>query len=82
MVLPKGTMLENYIISHDSVHVSKETQKMAVASETEDDTGKAATETLYGMDVYWRIAEAGSNMVTDPVSATKKRRKKKITTKT
>lgn len=82
LVLPKATMLENYIISHDSVHVVKGTREMEVAFEIEDDNGKAAWETLYGMDVYWRIAEAGGNMVHDPESATKKRRKKKKTIKT
>lgn len=77
VVLPKNTMLENYIISHDSIHVLKGTQEMAKAFEIEDSAGKLAMETLYGMDVYWRIAVAGGNMVTDPGSATKKRRKKK-----
>lgn len=81
LVLPKGTMLENYIISHDSVHVTKGTQEMTKAFETEDDSGKTELETLYGMDVYWRIAMAGGNMVSDPGSAAKKRRKKKTASK-
>jgi len=81
VVLPKGTMLENYIISHDSVHVQKGTQEMEKKFEVETDDGSTEWETLYGMDVYWRIAVAGGNMVSDPESATKKRRKKKIATK-
>jgi hypothetical protein len=77
LVLPKGTTLENYIISHDSVHVKKGNQEMEKAFEVENDDGTTEMETLYGMDVYWRIAVAGGNMVSDPESATKKRRKKK-----
>jgi hypothetical protein len=77
VVLPKGTMLENYIISHDSVNVMKGTQEMTQAFEIENDKGKPEMETLYGMDVHWRIAVAGGTIVTDPGSATKKRRKKK-----
>jgi hypothetical protein len=82
LVLPKGITLENYIISQDSVHILKSTREMTQAFETEDEHGKAEMETLYGMDVYWRIAVAGGNMVTDPGSAAKKRRKKKVAVKT
>ena len=74
-------MLENHIISHDSVHVKKGTQDMTKAFEAEGANGKTELETLHGMDVHWRIALAGGNMVSDPASATKKRRKKKIATK-
>jgi hypothetical protein len=81
LVLPKGTVLENYIISHDSVHVNTGIQEMTKAFETEDENGKTQLETLYGMDVHWRIAVAGGNMVSDPGSASKKRRKQKKATK-
>jgi hypothetical protein len=81
LVLPKGTVLENYIISNDSINVTTCTQEMTKAFETEDENGNTQLETLYGMDVYWRIAVAGGSMVSDPGSATKKRRKKKAATK-
>ena len=81
LVLPKGTILENHIISHDSIYVSKGTQELVKAFETEDDDGNVELTTLYGMDVYWRIAEAGGHMVTDPALATKKRRKRMTSTK-
>jgi hypothetical protein len=81
LVLPKGTISKNHVISHDNIHALKGMQDMAVGFETEDDDGKTSFETLYGMDVYWRIAEAGGNMVSDPGSAVKKRSKKKKTIK-
>jgi hypothetical protein len=74
-------VLENYIISNDSINVTTCTQEMTKAFETEDENGNTQLETLYGMDVYWRIAVAGGSMVSDPGSATKKRRKKKAATK-
>jgi len=81
LVLPKGTVLENYIISHDSINVTTCTQEMTKAFEAEDESGKTQLETLYGMDVYWRIAVAGGSMVSGPGSSTKKRRMKKAATK-
>lgn len=80
LILPRGTILENYIISHDSINVTTGTQEMTKAFEAEDESGKPQLETLYGMDVFWRIAIAGGSMVTDPGSAAKKRRKKKTAT--
>jgi hypothetical protein len=77
LVLPRGTLLENHVISHNSVHVKKAIKELATTLETEDDDGNVTEEVLYGTDVYWRIAVQGGNMVSDPGSATKKRRKSK-----
>ena len=72
LVFPEETQLENHIISGDSVHVTKGTVDLVGSFEICDDKGKTQVIENYGMDVHWRIAVQGGEMIRSPDASNKK----------
>ena len=75
IVLPDGTELENHIMSDDAVHVKKVAMDLEETMKKYDEDDIEEEFTLVGMDVYWRIALKGGDMLrTPPRGTTKKKR--------
>lgn len=75
LVFPEGTHLENHVFSDNATLINKENNdlvhslKIDVGTEDEEDVE------LFGMDVYWRIATTGGQMIRSPeVKGGKKKR--------
>jgi len=86
LVFPEATQLENHILSDDAVHVKKETNKMVETDMIDDDSDndsdgeeenskkkKLTPFELLGMDVCWRIAWRGGDMIRSPDGKKKKK---------
>ena len=67
IVLPQGTELENHILSDDAKHVKKMTNDLvATIKLNEGDEHEEEEVELLGLDVYWRIAIKGGEMLRSP----------------
>jgi hypothetical protein len=74
LVFPHGTEIENHILSDDAVHVKKESLDLVGSYTYTDDKNKNHDMELYGLDVYWRIAVKGGEMIRSPDVKKKKQR--------
>jgi hypothetical protein len=67
LVFPPGTEMENHVMSDDAVHVKSEVFELYSQFETFDpEKKKSDTLDLYGLDVHWRIAVKGGQMLSSP----------------
>jgi hypothetical protein len=73
LVFPQGTHLENHVFSGDAVHVKKESLDLCDSFSYVDENNKTKDVELFGMDVYWRIAVKGGEMIRSPNAPKKKR---------
>ena len=74
LVFPKGTELENHILSDDAVNVKKHYNDLVESvklNEGEDDEEEVE---LLGLDIYWRIATKGGEMIRSPDAVKRKSR--------
>jgi hypothetical protein len=73
LVFPLGTEMENHILSDDAVHVKKGTLDLVGSYQFVDEKGKQQDVELLGVDVHWRIAVKGGEMIRSPSVPKKKR---------
>jgi hypothetical protein len=73
LVFPEGTQLENHILSDDASHVKKGTLDLVGSYQFLDDKSKMQDVELFGMDVHWRVAVKGGEMIRSPNAPKKKR---------
>jgi hypothetical protein len=75
LVFPEGVVFENYILSDDAVHVKKTTLDLVGSCSYTDEKGKDQELELLGMDVHWRIATKGGEMIRSPEANSKKNKR-------
>ena len=75
IVLPEGVELENHIMSDDAVHVKKEAMDLEETMKKLDEDDMEEEFTLVGMDIYWRIALKGGDMLRSPPKGTTKKKR-------
>jgi hypothetical protein len=73
LVFPQGTQMENHILSDDAVHVKRGTLDLVGSYEYLDEKNKNQDVELIGLDVHWRIAVKGGDMIRSPSVPKKKR---------
>ena len=73
-MFPEDTRFENHILSDDAVIVKKGVNDLVeTAKLNEGDKDEEEEIELLGMDVYWRIAKQGGDLIRSPDAPKKKR---------
>lgn len=76
LVFPQGTEMENFVMSHDAYHVMRNSFELYSAIESWDpEKKKSEFLDLLGMDVHWRIAVKGGEMISSPSVTEKTKRR-------
>lgn len=75
LVFPIGTEMENFVLSDDAVHVKKATLDLVSSYSFVDEKNKNTEVELLGVDVHWRIAIKGGEMIRSPSAPTKNKKR-------
>jgi hypothetical protein len=75
LVFPVGTEMENFVLSDDAVHVKKSTLDLVGSYSFVDDRNKTQEVELLGVDVHWRIAVRGGEMIRSPSAPSKNKQR-------